>query len=137
MSLHFNLLDKCIPIYNICNSVNSKEFSTSIPILKCRLAAHPNKKHIILGDFNLYHKVWGRPKASKALIEKLEELLMIAQRSEMEQIVLIGTATYKELIRESIINLIFAMPLLSESLISCDITEDFDHDLDHQSILSK
>lgn len=137
ISLHFNLPDRCIHIHNIYNPVNSEEVSTSIPILKRRLAAHPNEEHIILGDFNLHHEVWGGPRASKTLIEKSEELLMVAQRWEMEQMVPVGTATYKESTGEGTIDLIFATPLLSESLISCDIAGDFDHDSDHQPILSK
>ena len=71
MSLHFNLPDRYIHIHSICNPVNSEEVSTSIPILKRRLAAYPNKEHIILGDFNLHHKVWGGPRASSTLIEKI------------------------------------------------------------------
>lgn len=55
----------------------------------------------------------------------------------MEQIVSVSTATYKESIRESTINLVFATPLLTESLITCSIAGDFDHDSDHQPILSK
>lgn len=55
----------------------------------------------------------------------------------MEQMVPVGTATYKESTGESTIDLIFATPLLSESLISCDIEEKFDHDSDHQPILSR
>lgn len=84
MSLHFNLPDRCIYIYNIYNPVNLKEVSTRIPILKRKLAAHLNKKHIILGDFDLHHEVWGGPRAFKGLIEKSEKLLIIAQRWEME-----------------------------------------------------
>ena len=62
---------------------------------------------------------------------------MVAQRWKMEQIVLVGTATYKESTGKSIIDLIFVIPLLSESLISCDIAGDFDYNSDYQPILSK
>ncbi len=55
----------------------------------------------------------------------------------MEQMVLVGTTTYKESTGESTIDLIFATPLLSESLISCGIEDIFDHDSDHQPILSQ
>ncbi len=55
----------------------------------------------------------------------------------MEQMVLVGTATYRESLRESAIDLIFAIPLISESLISCDVAGDFDYDSDHQLIVSK
>ena len=50
----------------------------------------------------------------------------------MEQMVLVGTTTYKESMEESTIDLIFAMPLLPESPIFCGIEDKFDHDLDHQ-----
>ncbi len=56
ISLHLNLPDRCIHIHNIYNPVNAKTISTSIPILKHRLAAHPNKGHIALRDFNLHHE---------------------------------------------------------------------------------
>ena len=121
MSLHLSLPDRCIHIHNIYNPVNSKKVNTSIPILKRKLAAYPNKEHIILGDFNLHHEVWGGTRASKALIEKSEELLMVTRRWEMEQMVPVGTAIYKESIGKSTTDLIFATPLLSKSIISCNI----------------
>lgn len=43
---------------------------------------------------------------------------------------------YKNSIQKSIINLIFAMLLLIERLIICDIARDFNYDLDYQLILS-
>ncbi len=57
ISLHLNLPDRCKHIHSIYNPINSKEISKSIPILKHRLAAHPNQKHIALGDVNLEHEV--------------------------------------------------------------------------------
>lgn len=60
MSLYFSLLDRCKHIHNIYNVLNLKKVSISIPILKSKLAVDSNKKHIILGDFNLYHEVWER-----------------------------------------------------------------------------
>ena len=62
---------------------------------------------------------------------------MVTQRWEIEQMVPVGTTTYKESMGESTIDLIFATPLLSESLISCGIEDKFDHDSDHQPILSQ
>ena len=137
ISLHLNLPDRYIHIHNLYNPVNAEETSTSIPILKRRLAAHPNEEHIVLGDFNLHHEAWGGLGVSKTLIEKSEELLIVTQRWEMEQMVPVGTATYKESTGQSTIDLVFATPLLTESLITCGIAGDFDHDSDHQPILSK
>lgn len=49
----------------------------------------------------------------------------------------VGAATYKDSSGKSTIDLVFATPLLSESHISCKIAEEFDHDSDHQPILSE
>ena len=55
----------------------------------------------------------------------------------MEQMVPVGTTNYKESTGESTIDLIFATPLILDSLISCGIEDKFDHDLDRQPILSQ
>ena len=137
ISLHIKLLDRHLHIHNIYNPVNAEEVSMSIPILKQRLAKDPHKEHIALSDFNLHHELWGGPDASKTYIEKSEKLRKAMQRWEMEQMVPTGTATYKESTGESTIDLIFATTVLAESLISCGIAEKFDHDSDHQPILSQ
>ena len=56
MSLHINLPNKCIYIHNLYNLVNVEEVSTSISILKLKLAAYPNEEYIVLRDFNLYYE---------------------------------------------------------------------------------
>ncbi len=55
----------------------------------------------------------------------------------MEQMIPVGAAMYKESSGKSTIDLVFATPLLSESLIYCKIAEEFDYDSDHQLILSE
>ncbi len=59
------------------------------------------------------------------------------QRREMEQMIPVWAATYKESSGKSTIDLVFATPLLSESLIYCKIPEKFDNDSDHHPILSE
>ena len=83
ISLHLNLLDRCIHIHNIYNPVKVEEVGSSIPIPKHRLAAYPNEEQIVLGDFNLQHEAWGGPRALKTLIKKSEELLIVTQRWKM------------------------------------------------------
>ena len=55
----------------------------------------------------------------------------------MKQMVLLELATYKESSGKGIINHVFAISLLLQSYICYKITEEFDHDFDHQPILSK
>lgn len=117
ISLHIKFLDKKIHIYNIYNLVNTKEISINILLLEQRLATSPHKEHIAQGNFNLHHGSWGRLKASVAYIEKSEKLLLVMQRWELEQMVSVEMAIYKEFTRKSTINLIFTTALLSENLI--------------------
>lgn len=105
--------------------------------MKQRLVKNLREEYLALGDFNLHNKSWGRPDASKTDIEKSEELLVVTQRWGIEQMVPVRMATNKGSTGKSTIDLIFAMSLLSESLISCKIAEEFDHDLDHQLVISK
>lgn len=51
--------------------------------------------------------------------------------------IFVGIAIYKESIEKSIIDLIFAMPLLIENLIIYGIAKDFDYDMNYQLILFK
>ena len=57
-------------------------------MLKQRIAKNPHEEHIALGDFNLYHELWGGTDTSKTHIEKSEELLIAMQRWEIEQLYL-------------------------------------------------
>lgn len=49
----------------------------------------------------------------------------------------INTATYRESTGKSTIDLIFITQLLSKSPIFCNIAGGFDHNLEHQRMLSK
>lgn len=60
---------------------------------------------------------------------------MVIKRWEIEQMVPVGTKTYKKSTGKSTIDLIFATLLLSKNLISCNIAGNFNHDSDHQPIL--
>lgn len=84
ISLHLNLLNKCIYIDNFYNLVKAKKVTISIPILKHRLAVHANKKHIILGDFKSDLKTCKRPMISKTLIRNSKKLLIATQRCKKE-----------------------------------------------------
>ena len=54
----------------------------------------------------------------------------------MKQIIPMSKVNYKKFKRESIIDPIVAISIISENLISYSIAEDFDYDSDHQLFLS-
>lgn len=54
------------------------------------------KNYIVLGDFNLHHKLWKRFEVSIVYIKRFKELLFIMQRREIEQMIFIRAAIYKK-----------------------------------------
>lgn len=96
-----------------------------------KLAAGLHGENIALSDFNMHHKSWGGPKASIALIKKSEELFFVMQKWQIEQMVPVRMAIYKESTGESTMDLIFATPQFFESLIYYKIAEYFDNDLEY------
>lgn len=46
----------------------------------------------------------------------------------------IGTITYSEGLRKSTLDLFFATPLITESLLTCKIADSLDHYSDHMPI---
>lgn len=137
ISIHIKFLNKQVHIYNIYNLVNAKEIGTSIPVLEQKLAANLHEEHITLCNFNLHYDSWGGIKALTAHIKKSEELLLVMQRWKLEQRVPVETVTYKESTGKNTIDLIFATPLFSEYFIYCKIAKNFDHNSNHQLILSE
>ena len=84
ISIHVEFFDRQVYIYKIYNLINAEEISTSILVLKQKLAANPHEEHIAPGDFNLHHEIWEGLEASTAYIEKSEELLLVMQSWKLE-----------------------------------------------------
>ncbi len=57
ISLFIKLLDRQLHIDNVYNPVNTEEVSTSVPIIKQRLAKNPHEEYIAFGNFNLHHEL--------------------------------------------------------------------------------
>lgn len=70
ISLHFNMPDKFIYIYNFYNLMNIEKISINILILNYKLAVYSYEEYIILSNFKYHHKVWKRLKVFKTLIKK-------------------------------------------------------------------
>ena len=84
---------------------------------------YPEGEHIALGDFNLHHTAWGGVDIKREN-SGAEVLLEVTETHHMKQLLTLGTITYSEAGANSTIDLIFATPLLADSLITCGIQQD-------------
>ena len=92
-------------------------------MLQERLAALLLDKHIILGDFNLHHPVWGDIEAKSDSDAK--SLLAIIEQYGLHLLLKTGTITYDKAKHQSTIDLIFASTAMAKRLGS-----------DHRPVLS-
>ena len=103
-------------------------------MLQERLAESPLDEHIILGDFNLHHLVWGGIEAKSD--SNAKSLLAIVEQYGLHLLLKTGTITYDEAGHQSTINLIFASTAMAERLITCKIPSDSKYGSDHHPVLS-
>ena len=90
-------------------------------------------EQMIVGDFNLHHPAWGG--VNSITDKKSSELLDITESLSMDQLLPRGTATYTENCSTTI-DLVFATPGVTNSLIHCNVATELDAHSDHQPILT-
>ena len=125
-TLHLKATDeRIIHIHNIYNPGQAApNKNASVERLQEILrGASGTDEHIWLGDFNLHHPAWGgidveyTEADSEILLEAIEE-------HQMEQLLTPGTITYSQNQANTTIDLVFATPLLRQSLITCRTKSD-------------
>ncbi len=122
-------------VHNIYNPVaSSNSHLGQLPKLEQVIASFPSQEHIILGDFNLHHPVWGGIEARND--NNAENLLALVEQHGLHLLLKPGTVTYDEAGCQSTIDLIFCFHTIFSSLISCHIPNDSEYGSDHRPILS-
>ena len=102
--------------------------------LQNALDRHKDGEQIIVRDFNLHHPAWGGINLRKTNYEA-EKLILMTSEKGLSQMLPKGMTTYKKSFLHIIIDLVFATPLLAESMIRCGTNRNFDHDSDRLSII--
>jgi ribonuclease HI len=103
----------------------------TLPLLERTLEGYnTEEEHIVLGDFNLHHPHWAGVDHRTAHREA-DELLAIAEANQLQLLLPPGTPTRQERDQHTTIDLVFATPLLADSIITCRLDEELDHDSDH------
>lgn len=124
--------NRIIRIHNIYNPGDQQK--DGLEGLHQTLTKNKNNEQVMLGDFNLHHTMWGGLEANND--DRANDLILMAEEFAMEQALPIGTITYEENCRTTI-DLIFTTPMLTSSIINCDIGNDFDSGSDHLPILTR
>ncbi len=88
--------------------------------------------HVMLGDFNIHHPNWGRPRARPYRASQL--LLTLQEINNLSLLLPCGTLTFRRHSEESTIDLVFSSSALSNTLTDCRLREDLDHGSDHYLI---
>ena len=110
--------------------------SEHIPFLEEALSAERGGEHVVSGDFNLHHPVWGSIHIPTTDLNS-EDLLSVVEEHGLQLLLKKGTITYEEAGHQSTIDLVFASSFISESLISCKVAKEIDYGSDHYPIITR
>lgn len=122
-------------VHNIYNPVaSSNSHLGQLPKLEQVIASFPLQEHIILGDFNLHHPVWGGIEARSD--NNVENLLTIVEQHGLHLLLKPVTVMCDKAGCQSTIDLIFCSHIIFSNLISCHIPNNSEYGSDHRPILS-
>jgi exonuclease III len=123
---------RTVYIHNVYNPSPSPACPLgTLPLLERTLQVNPKEEHIVLGDFNLHHPHWTGVD-NRGVEKEADELLTIAETNQLQLLLPPGTPTRQERGQHTTIDLVFATPLIAESLIACGLADqELDHDSDH------
>jgi hypothetical protein len=121
---------RAITIHNIYN----QNGTNTLQLLRDQLAmAKGNQEdHVVVGDINLHHPIWGGPNVTGDDIA--EDFIHDMDEADMELMTEPGIATWQREDQESTIDLTYVSRSLTERLIECTIADDLENSSDHLPI---
>lgn len=130
--------DRKIFIHNVYNpspiSPTSTNSPSSLPALSRCLTV--GGEHIVLGDFNLHHPLWGGTRAFTQ-DAMADNLIDIVEAAHMDLTLPAGTITWEARKSSSTIDLIFMTENLQNKVEHCKINEELNQSFDHKPISTK
>ena len=111
------------------HNVYNRPGSNTLAQLRCEMARRPFAEHVVLGDMNAHHPIWGGigTRADK----EAEQLLDITDELDLDLITEEGRATWSRNNQSSVIDLTFISSSLACRLVSCQRADDIEHSSDH------
>ena len=136
LTLTLRLDDRTLNIHNCYNQPPKLATSRELGVLRdLRDALQSSGEHIIVGDFNLHHPLWGGVllPTQHALAD---DLIDIALEANLELMLPPGTITWRARQSMSTLDLVFATPTTAARTQECRACEELDSDSDHIPILT-
>jgi hypothetical protein len=93
--------------------------------------------HLVLGDFNLHHPIWGGARLPTAHLAAERLVEVIFEQGGCELLTPPSTITYPTNQGGTTIDLAFASTELAESMLECRVAIELDHGSDHLPIVSR
>ncbi|KAJ5151525.1 uncharacterized protein N7482_010777 [Penicillium canariense] len=118
-------------VHNIYRHDTNKE---QLQRLYSEIAKRPEAEHVVVGDFNLHHPLWGGPSVRKTeqeahiLVDSILPDLSLTYVGEP------GKPTWQQGPLKSVIDLTFVSSSLLDCLTTCEIANDVDSQSDHLPI---
>ena len=100
------------------HNVYNRPGSNTLAQLKSELAKRPLAEHVVVGDMNAHHPVWGG--VGTRVDDEAEQLLEITDEHDLDLITEEGKATWTRNDQSSVIELTFVSSSLSSRLIRCE-----------------
>ena len=129
-----------IHIHNAYNPSPATGQPSVMGSLHNALAEYPNRKHMVVGDFNLHHPMWARPDYNHRH-EEADDLIRIAEDHGLELLTPPGTITYEKHTgrgtHQTTIDLTWATAEVTDLLVRCQDRRDWMHAADHIPILTE
>ncbi|KAJ5598905.1 reverse transcriptase [Penicillium lagena] len=106
---------------------------TGLPfILRHELRKRPYGEHVVIGDMNVHHPLWGGPGAD--IDREAEDLLTVMDEFKMDLLTEEGKPTWERAGSSSVIDLTFVSETLTERLVQSGRADDIEHQSDHYPI---
>ena len=124
---------KRLHIHNIYREAIRGDVTETLDRLNSLLEEDPDGQHMVVGDFNLHHPVWGGLEIEGD--REAEQLLTIIDERQLSLLLPQGSITWRAGESQSTIDLALSTPSVTQRLVSCEV-KDESHDSDHLPILT-
>ena len=131
-SLKIRIDDNDIWVHNLYSEppggLQVVNFNSPIPLLNQALSQLG--EHILVGDFNLHHPIWGGIQ-DPIQHEAASHLIASVERANLQLFTPPGITTWEARGSRSTLDLAFGSPWVFNRLLNCCIRTDLDHGSDH------
>ena len=132
LQIHLNLTIYIHNIYNL--TLNTTYLWGCISFLKKVLSAEKRGEYIVWGNFNLHHPVWENVNILTTNPNS-KNLLRVVENHDLKLLLRKGTINYEKAGHQSIIDLVFVLSFILESLISYKVAKKIDYGSDYYPVI--